>query len=132
MSFAFDFRKAATLIVASLSLVATAGAITLGQIDDFQDGTPQGWQGATPQNVGGGQGGASDRYLRVVSTGGFGQGSHMATFNTAQWSGDYTAAGVTSVAADFKNEGSTTLVMRAVMFGPSGSRWTTNSTITLP
>jgi hypothetical protein len=132
MSFAFDIRKAAALVVALSSLAASSSAITLGQVDDFQDGTIQNWAGASPQNVDNGQGGAGDRYLRLVSTGGFGQGSHMACYNPVQWAGDYTAAGVTSVAVDFKNEGATTLEMRAVMFGPLGSRWVTNSSIVLP
>lgn len=111
-----------------------AAAITLGQIDDFQDGTLQFWQGgADLQNIAnGGPAGTGDRYLQVTSTGGTGPGSVPATFNTFQWSGDYSAAGVKAVEVWMNNTGANDLHMRIVLFGPLGSRWTSANATILP
>lgn len=85
---------------------ATAQPLTLGQVDTFQGPSFNNWQqGAnSPPGaltvVGGGQGGASDFYLRIVGTGGVGAGSRITAFNTAQWAGNYPAAGVTAIEMD--------------------------------
>lgn len=110
-------------------LAASAGAqITLGQVDDFQDGTLQNWTGgASLQNIAnGGPGGALDRFLQVQSFGGVGGGSRLATFNGIQWTGNYQAAGVTSISLFMRNLGQTNLQMRLVMFDFTGgdNRWT--------
>ena len=87
-----------------------AAAVVAGQMDDFEDGTVQAWTGSfatppgPPVNIAtGGPAGAGDNYLQVTSTGGAGAGSKLATFNPAQWSGDYIAAGVTAIQVDMKN-----------------------------
>jgi hypothetical protein len=81
-------------------------SITAGQIDDFQDGTTQHWTNGIskpdPTNTSGGRGGPSDLYLQV-SSGTFGSGPRLATYNTTQWISDYVAAGVTAVSMDLKN-----------------------------
>jgi len=107
------------LALVGWSLVASAGAqIVNGQIDTFQDGTLMNWSGgASPTNIAdGGPLGAGDRYLRLTSTGGGGPGSKIASYNDNQWSGNFLAAGVTRVEADFLNLGNTTLELRLVLF----------------
>lgn len=51
------------------AFVAPVRAIVVGQIDDFQDGSTQGWGGyAVPTNVPtGGPSGAGDKYLKLTS-----------------------------------------------------------------
>ena len=57
--------------IAILLFAVPAAAITLGQIDDFQAGTLQGWTGGTTatNQPSGGPGGAGDRYVRLNSAG---------------------------------------------------------------
>ena len=91
-------------LAAALTLAQGAAAVTLGQIDDFEDGTTQGWvvgigTGATspvpPVAVAtGGPDGADDGYLLLTSVGGFGAGSRLAVINATQWAGDYTTSGI--------------------------------------
>lgn len=100
-----------------------AQAISLGQIDDFEDGTVMNWAGgASPTNVLGGPGGANDHYLQITANPSGAQ--RLATFNVMQWSGDYASAGVKVIEADMKNDGPDPLLMRIVMFARSdGSRF---------
>lgn len=123
-------------VLASLFVCGLVQAqITLNQIDDFQDGTLQGWGGgASPQNVStGGPNGAGDRYLKLTSFGGIGGGSRLASFNIVQWIGNYTAAGVDAVEVWMRNLGSTPLEMRIVLFDfPSDTRWTSTVSQSLP
>jgi hypothetical protein len=114
----------ALLPAAPLSAQDGLGQVVLGQTDDFQDGTTQGWgngfgAGSAVTNQPGGQGGASDRYLRVVSDGSGSEGK-LVVFNTTQWTGNYTTAGVGSVAADVTNLGATDLALRVWVEGPGG------------
>ena len=122
-------------VSAFLAIAGTTFAVTLGQLDDFQDGTLQDWTGgATMENMAdGGPGGVADRFLRVQSFGGFGGGSRLATFNGTQWSGDYLAAGVTAIDVWLKNLGQTDLQMRVVLFDLDGgdNRWTSTVAHTL-
>lgn len=119
---------------AVVGLAVWAVAIALGQQDDFQDGTTQGWGGgANPTNVpDGGPNGQGDRFLQITSRGGFGEGSRLATFNLAQWTGDYQAAGVDGIRVHMRNQSNQTLSMRVVLFGPLGSRFTSRNAILLP
>src|SRR5689334_12833204 len=98
---------------AALAVAGIAGAqVVAGQTDTFSADT-QSWQGASPSWIStGGPAGAGDGFLQLVSTGQSGPGSHMAGYNTLQWDGNYTAAGVAAVSADFNDLGSTDLVMR--------------------
>ena len=90
----------------------TARALSVGQIDTFEDDTLQGWrQGFTAstadhmRNVSsGGPAGTNDNYLEVTSdsTLTFG-GNRLTFFNQDQWTGDYLAAGITAIAMDVKN-----------------------------
>ena len=123
---------------ASVPATPAHADITFGQLDDFQDGTTMGWvEGSSspnpPGNVAtGGEAGAGDRYLRNVSTGGFGAGSRQVMFNEAQWTGNYNAAGVTRIDANLANFGSAPLHMRVTVADGSGGRYSSTNAVILP
>jgi hypothetical protein len=106
-----------------------AWAVVAGQTDTFESGTTLNWQGgASPTNIPtGGPAGAGDHYLRISSN-----NSGLATFNNTQWSGDYLAAGVTAVAADFRNQSAVPLSIRLALFNSPGGEFTTTTAIPLP
>jgi hypothetical protein len=99
-------------------------------IDDFEDGTTQGWfvpgggplgaHPAPPQNVLGGQGGALDNYLLLTALGGGDSGSRMSVLNESQWTGNFT--GVQAIDMDVNNFGPDSLSLRLlfVNFPPGG------------
>ena len=100
-----------------------AQALTLGQTDDFEDGTTQGWvvnllgmggsHPAPPQNVSdGGPSGAVDNFLLLTSVGGTVPGGRMTVINGTQWAGNYTTEGVTGINMSLKNFGDTDLHVR--------------------
>jgi hypothetical protein len=95
-----------------------ADAVTLGQLDDFENGTTQGWSSgamhpAPPSNVAtGGPAGVDDNYLRLTSLGASGAGSRLTAFNSTQWTGSFSGAGVTGIAMQLRNLGSTPLSLR--------------------
>jgi hypothetical protein len=60
----------------------------------------------------GGPQGSGDAFLRVRSRGGFAAGSKPTAINSAQWSGNYTAAGVIRISADLRNAGNAPLSLR--------------------
>lgn len=120
---------------ALLGFFATsASAVTVGQVDTFQSGTLLNWAGgSSPTNIAnGGPLGTGDRFLRLTSTGGFGQGSQMATYNDFQWAGNYITPGVRMIECDMKNLGFTDLHMRLVFFSQAFSRYTSINPIILP
>jgi hypothetical protein len=112
--------RVTTALLLATCLAAQALAITLNQVDDFEDGTEMGWRESSfspnpPSNVAsGGPGGVEDNYLQNISAGEF-EGSRMIMFNTTQWSGNYLAAGVERITADMANLGSTDLAMRVAL-----------------
>jgi hypothetical protein len=105
-------------------LLPAHAAVTLNQIEDFSSATQ--WDGGSPNpNPPGiladsGPLGAGDSSLRVVSNGGSGPGGRLIVFNQSTWSGDYLAAGIISIAADMRNNGTTMLSMRLAFNGPGG------------
>lgn len=117
-----------------------AQAITLGQIDDFQDGTTQGWQEGMlspnpPINLtDGGPAGSGDHALRNVSTGDFLPGGKMIQFNQEQWTGDYQAAGVDRVDVMLRADPSSAgpLFMRVAIQGSPFQRFSSNEAFLLP
>lgn len=115
--------------LAAWTMSAPSHAITLGQIDNFSSGV-QGWSAGggplgqfppvPPTVVGtGGPGGAGDAFLVITSDGNAGAGGRLVAMNVlGQWSGDYTAAGVTGISMDLKNLGSTDLTVRLYFEDP--------------
>jgi len=97
-------------LVSTVIFMSTAGAVVAGQVDDFEDGTPQAWTEGIfspnkPTNIAsGGPAGANDNYLENVSSGAGVEGSKMTMFNKTQWTGDYLAAGITEIRAHVKVE----------------------------
>jgi hypothetical protein len=121
------FSLIATLAVALAA--GRAGAVTVGSINDFQDGTAQNWDGGdTLTNVPtGGPAGTGDRYLNVNSS------SRLATYNSiVPWPGDYASAGVGRIDLDLRDPDATPLDMRIVLFGIDGDRWTSTLAQTVP
>ena len=119
-----------------LAVSASAGAIMLGQIDTFTDGSLMGWGGgAQPQNIStGGPDGAGDRFLQLTAyyRGGKNGGGSLAAFNTGQWSGNYQAAGVDLIEVDMRNQGTADLYMRWVFFDSLGDRFVSANAIFIP
>jgi hypothetical protein len=118
-------------LVLSLLLASVAdAAIQLGRLDDFQNGTTQGWAGgSSPTNIAtGGPAGTGDRFLRINTANG-----KLATFN-ATWGGDWLAAGVTQVAMDLNNLGTTELEIRLLLVdaGVHGGNFTSAHSLVLP
>ena len=102
----------AILFLICLLPAGRALAITLGQIDTFEDGTLQGWQtglsAVTAEHMSnvssGGPDGIDDNFLQMFSDplDPFG-GNRLTFFNREQWTGDWLTAGVTAITLDVKN-----------------------------
>ena len=63
----------------------------------------------------GGPGGASDPFLLLTSTGGAGPQSRLSAINTTEFSGDYTAAGVSAISMDLRNFGTSDVFLRLLL-----------------
>ena len=116
-------RLGGALLLSACLLQPTLGwAVTLGQIDTFQDGTLQNWDaglGGTeppfpPEIIPGG--GPGDAFMQITALGGEGPGSKISVVNrNAQWSGNYPAAGVNAITMSLKNTGPNNLQVRLVI-----------------
>ena len=104
-----------SLCTLALWVASPVGAVTSGQVDDFQDATLQGWTGGSSyaNQPNGGPAGSGDRYLEIDSL-----AFLLGAFNTAQWSGDYDAEEVLAVGADLNNFGPDEVSLRIVIFTP--------------
>ena len=110
----------AALAAAALVLTVTlpAQAVSPGQVDTFENGTTLSWGvGANhpvPPTVmaTGGPAGTGDHYMQLQAIGGGGPASRLAVRNGLQWSGDYTAAGITALTMDIFNFGPSDLSLR--------------------
>jgi PEP-CTERM motif len=122
----------ASLWCAGSTLVSTqAFGITLGQTDDFNNGTLELWQTGAPNpnphvNVpNAGQLGVGDHVLQVSSNAnGSGPGAQPVIFNNAQWTGDYLAAGVTAITLDLNNLSTIPINPGLEIRGPGGNLFT--------
>lgn len=125
-------------IVFTLAACPAALGVTIGQVDDFQDGTEQGW-GANAQSftieTDGGPTGAGDQYFSYSANGIGGANSRMIVPNEFfgnQWSGDYLVAGVTAISFDLNNLGTTALDMRLAVGDAFGNYYITATPVALP
>jgi hypothetical protein len=134
-------KKPLAFFIGTLCLLVLANhatAISLGQIDDFENGTTMGWHEGPqspnpPTNVStGGPAGADDAFLRDVSNGSNFAGGRMVMLNTAQWLGSYQNAGVLRVTAQMANLGSTSLQMRIAIRNPAFTEFASTSAAALP
>jgi hypothetical protein len=102
------------------------GAVMLGQVDDFQDGTLQGWtSGANNPNPplwvpGAGPFGFDDAYMVTTSSGESGPGGQLVVFNDDQWTGNYLAAGVTAIQMRVQNFSQVPVELSLRVEGPGG------------
>jgi len=114
------------LLLASELVAAPAMAITLGQVDDFQDGTTQNWEGGSNQSnvANGGPDGAGDRYLQVSAS-----NFHLGTRNQVQWVGDYLVEGVDELVFDLNNFGPNAVALRVSLSDGTTTFTTTNETV---
>ena len=99
-----------------------AHALEVGQRDDFQDGTTQGWEAGAFQSGPAGQcprRRAEIDIFEVTSRGGQGPGSRLSVFNIdRQWAGDYLDAGITALSARVANFGDTDVDLRLLLADP--------------
>jgi hypothetical protein len=116
------------LLTASLALSAPI----VGRVDDFEDGTLQGWGGGGGNNPdynnipSGGPTGAGDNFLQIKRpTASNPFPFHLGTKNTTTWTGDYLTAGIKAIAMDVNAISVTSvsgnLSLRIVLFGPGGA-----------
>jgi hypothetical protein len=134
-------RRRVTGAVLGAILLATAAespaAPVVGQINDFENGTTQGWtngRAADPVNLAsGGPLGSGDNFLLVSASGGGGAGSRLIVYNSlSQWTGNFTVAGVTSLEMDLRNSlNQSPLSIRLALEEASGSRFATSQAFTL-
>jgi hypothetical protein len=133
-------KRKYTIAVALLALLAATPAmpLTIGQIDDFEDGTTAGWSvggpsPAPPENIAsGGPLGLNDNYLQLRSLGGSGPGSRLVAFNLAQWAGDYVAAGAAVIEMDVNNFGLSDLSLRLLFTNASGTNTAVTQAVNVP
>lgn len=119
-------KRVAFVIALAIGVTGSADcvAITLGQLDDFQDGATQNWGigrgGSQPvanvANVG--PGGAGDSAL-LMDADVYGNGKLLVS-NTMQWTGDWAATGVAQASMDVRNPNASSLSMRLGIAGPGG------------
>ena len=101
-----------------------AFGVEIGQVDDFEDMSTEGWGSAIrggvsnpnpPDNIVDPMD-AANRILRIRSSGGGGAGSKLAAIALdGQWDGDYVAAEVVAIQLDAINLGSSPLFLRIVL-----------------
>lgn len=117
----------------------TTRAVSVGQIDDFEDGTRRDWQmgfiDVTTGNItniaNGGPAGTGDNFLQVVTDGTLVAGGRLTFFNKLQWSGNYTGAGVTTITLDLNNISSSQPLNLRLGFNGNGGLFTTTASFTL-
>jgi hypothetical protein len=120
-------------VALALSVAGSAEAISLGMVDDFQSGTTAGWGGGAPTaNVpNAGPAGTGDNAMSVSAASG-----RVAIVNSAQWTGDYSAAGVTKILLDVRHQNAFDLELRIGMakgvVGAGGAGDTYVSTVAVP
>jgi hypothetical protein len=126
--FAPPFLRTLILAVAVSMWAIPALAIVVNHVDNFNDGTKQGWQvgsaGDFPVNQpGSGPDGANDPALWVATAGAGGTSSNLLVFNTSSnWTGSWTSVGVARIQLDVLGPSSNAfpLQMRLGVAGPSG------------
>jgi len=136
--------RAGALVALGVAWTTTASAITVGQLDTFQNGTTLQWVDAlngaispVPPTVvaNAGPGGAGDFALRISATGSVsGPGGRLVANNIqARWIGSYTQAGVNGIMLDLRNLSAVDLTIRVGIDGPAvgttGGRWVSQGVV---
>ena len=103
---------ACMLLFSTFALQSSAAlAVSVDLVDANWDSTLLGWEmgstTVTDANMAsiadGGPAGTGDSFLQVLSTGSAGAGGRMTFYNRTQWTGNFTAAGITAIAMDLNN-----------------------------
>ncbi len=109
------------------ALLVTLAPLTAASLFDVQTfDQPHTWQSGNPDPnppvllPDGGPLGPGDTALRISSSGGVGPGSRLVAYTTSDFTGDFTSAGVTGLALDLRNAGSTNLNIHIALNGPGG------------
>lgn len=112
-----------TLLAILLVAVPAGAAVTLHQSEEFD--TFGGWSSGDPNPnppvlfpYSGPSG--DDSALRLTANGSGGRGGKLVVYNQSTWTGDYTGAGITTIAADLRNLGASNLSIRLAFNGPGG------------
>ncbi len=131
-------KKLLTLILTLFITSTLLAQVTVGQIDDFEDGTKQGWgigNAATnqPTNVAtDGPAGVNDNFFKYTTNGNpNGAGSKLLIFNkNSNWIGNYTGANVFGIKFDVRVTGSDLNLRVAFQNNLTGDQiCTTNSVV---
>jgi len=132
-------KRLLPLFLAFLAYAGLSAQIASGLTNDFEDGTTQGWSNGggspnPPTNIStGGPGGTNDNFLEEESAGGGGPGSRMVAFNrSAEWLGDYTAAGVVGISFDAQTPSDQELSLRFAVSSTGGTEMATTVAVTVP
>ncbi|MEI6536983.1 MAG: PEP-CTERM sorting domain-containing protein [Verrucomicrobiaceae bacterium] len=108
-------RISLLLVCTGILIVRDARAVVvLGQVDDFENGTTQGWAtgGTAPLNITtGGPAGVNDNFLKANADGSGGNGK-LTVFNRVQWLGNYTGLNINAIEMDLENFGASSLNIR--------------------
>lgn len=120
----------ATSVLAA-TCAAPCWAITAGYVDDFDDQDLHGWRIGTPGDfprivLDVGPTGVGDHSLHFATAGAGGEHPRLIVFNDTplndgNWEGNWTAAGITQIAADVRNPNEFTLNLRLGIVGPGGA-----------
>jgi hypothetical protein len=113
-----------SLVLLIILLPGDCWAISANEIDDFQTSTAEGWsinRGFTPVAVAENEGPAGNGdHALFMSTATMGV-THLLVMNVSQWTGNWTAAGITQVSLDVRNPNAFNLSMRLGIAGPGGA-----------
>lgn len=130
--------SAVLLIVAFVPTIALGETISIGQVDNFQAGTTQGWRVGPPHPnpptivSNDGPDGVGDGYLKIIATGGIGPGSRLGVFNDSRWAGNLLAGGITAISADLSNLGNSSLEIRLMLEHANGTQFLSAEGFPLP
>ncbi|MHC4487367.1 MAG: hypothetical protein ACYS4T_19575, partial [Planctomycetota bacterium] len=123
--------KISILFLACVFMLQAPEALSIpvvARVDDFEDGTLQGWSGGAEQNniATGGPSGAGDNYLEIHRpTASAPFPFHLGTKNTTTWSGDYLTVGIKTIEMDVNTisitSGPANLSLRIMLLGPGGA-----------
>lgn len=115
--------KAAVVAAALLAPAQFADAVAVGLVDNFQDGGVAGWgpdfSNVASSAIDAGPDGVGDHALLASTLGSSGRaGSRLTIVNDDQWTGNWTAAGVTAIEFDALNLGAAELALWLGVAGP--------------
>jgi len=127
-------QKLLTFILSLFIASALLAQVSSGHVDNFEDGTVQGWvTGAAPTTniITGGPAGANDNFVNYVTTGSAGSaGSKLIVFNKgSNWNGSYTSANVFGIKLNVRAIGSDLNLRIALGTSDGDQICTTNSVL---